>query len=50
MYYKNTGTKIIILLCGGDKSNQQEDIAMAKQIARLPLKEDEEEEDGKNNG
>jgi len=33
VYYKDTGTEIIILLCGGDKSTQQADIARAKEIA-----------------
>ena len=32
VYYKDTGEEII-LLCGGDKSTQQADIAKAKQIA-----------------
>jgi putative addiction module killer protein len=41
VYYKDTGKEIIILLCGGDKSNQQEDIARAKQIAALSLEEEE---------
>jgi len=34
VYYKDTGKEIIILLCGGDKSGQQADIAQAKKIAR----------------
>jgi putative addiction module killer protein len=46
VYYKDTGTEIIVLLCGGDKSTQQSDIVRAKEIAQLPL---EEEEDGKDN-
>jgi putative addiction module killer protein len=46
VYYKDTGKEIIILLCGGDKSTQQADIARAMQIAAQPL---EEKEDGKNN-
>jgi len=33
VYFKDTGKEIIILLCGGDKSTQQRDIARAKQIA-----------------
>ena len=33
VYYKDTGKEIIILLCGGDKSTQQADIAAAKKIA-----------------
>jgi len=35
VYYKDTGREIIILLCGGDKRTQQNDIAEAKEIARL---------------
>jgi putative addiction module killer protein len=34
VYYKDTGKEIIILLCGGDKTSQQEDIDRAKEIAR----------------
>ena len=33
IYYKDTGRKIIILLCGGDKTTQQADIARARTIA-----------------
>jgi putative addiction module killer protein len=33
VYYKDTGKEIIILLCGGDKSTQQDDIVKAKKIA-----------------
>jgi putative addiction module killer protein len=33
VYYKDTGKEIIILLCGGDKSTQNEDIKQAKKIA-----------------
>jgi hypothetical protein len=47
VYYKDTGQKIIILLCGGDKSTQQADIARARRIVLLPL---EEENKGKENG
>jgi len=35
IYYKDTGAEIVILLCGGDKSSQQEDIAKAREIARI---------------
>ena len=35
VYYKDTGKEIILLLCGGDKSTQQADIANAKNIARF---------------
>jgi putative addiction module killer protein len=48
VYYKDTGKEIVILLCGGDKSTQQADIARAKQIAALPL--EEEDIDGTDNG
>jgi len=41
VYYKDTGREIIVLLCGGDKTNQQVDIARAKQIAASPLEEEE---------
>jgi putative addiction module killer protein len=33
VYYKQTGTTIIVILCGGDKSSQDKDIKKAKQIA-----------------
>jgi putative addiction module killer protein len=41
VYYKDTGKELIIILCGGDKSAQQEDIAEAKRLAK-------EEEDDEN--
>jgi len=34
VYFKDTGKKIIILLCGGDKSTQSKDIKQAKNIWR----------------
>ena len=43
VYYKDTGREIIIILCGGDKSTQQDDISKAKQLAR-----EEEEKDNEN--
>jgi len=42
VYYKDTGRKIIIILCGGDKSAQQEDINKAKRLAREVEEEDNE--------
>ena len=42
VYYKDTGKEIIILLCGGDKTTQQVDIAKAREIARLPIENFEE--------
>jgi putative addiction module killer protein len=33
VYYKQTGKKIILILCGGDKSTQDNDIKRAKKIA-----------------
>jgi putative addiction module killer protein len=41
VYYKNTGMEIIILLCGGNKTTQQEDIERAKRIAEAPLEEED---------
>jgi len=32
VYYKETGREIVVLLCGGDKSTQEADIAKAKRI------------------
>ena len=34
VYYTDAGKEIIILLCGGDKSTQEQDITKAKKIAR----------------
>jgi len=39
VYFKDTSKEIALLLCGGDKSTQQKDIAKAKEIAKLPLDE-----------
>jgi putative addiction module killer protein len=42
VYYKDTGNELIILLCGGDKAAQDEDIKQAKKIAAA-FNPDEEE-------
>jgi len=34
VYYIEIKKKIIVLLCGGDKTNQQEDIIKARKISR----------------
>jgi putative addiction module killer protein len=33
VYYKQTGRSIVVILCGGDKSTQDNDIRRAKEIA-----------------
>jgi putative addiction module killer protein len=33
VYFTQRGERIILLLCGGDKSSQQRDIARARQLA-----------------
>jgi putative addiction module killer protein len=33
IYYKQTGKQIVLILCGGDKSTQDNDIKRAKEIA-----------------
>ncbi|MGC5628103.1 type II toxin-antitoxin system RelE/ParE family toxin [Georgenia sp. Z1344] len=33
VYYAQRGTRVVLLLCGGDKSTQQSDIAKAHQLA-----------------
>ena len=33
VYYKQTGKEIVLLLCGGDKSTQDKDIELAKELA-----------------
>jgi putative addiction module killer protein len=33
VYYKQTGQRIILILCGGDKSTQDRDIKRAKESA-----------------
>lgn len=34
IYFQKRGSKIIVLLCGGDKSTQAKDIKTAKQLAQ----------------
>lgn len=34
VYFTKAGDAIVILLCGGDKSSQERDIAKAKQMAK----------------
>ena len=34
VYCRKTGTDIVVLLCGGDKSTQQADIAKAKKLVK----------------
>lgn len=34
VYFVTMGSTVVILLCGGDKSSQSRDIALAKQMAK----------------
>ena len=34
MYYQKRGDELVLLLCGGDKSTQADDIKAAKKIAK----------------
>ena len=34
IYFQQRGNVLIVLLCGGDKGNQQKDIATAKRLAK----------------
>ena len=43
VYYRDTGRELIIILCGGNKSTQEEDITEAKRLAN-----EEEEDDNEN--
>jgi putative addiction module killer protein len=47
VYYKDAGNEIIILLCGGDKTTQEADIAEARTIAAHYVLE-EDTANGKN--
>jgi len=33
LYYTHRAQAIVLLLCGGDKSSQQQDVALAKQLS-----------------
>ena len=39
VYFMNTGSEIIVLLCGGIKSSQERDIIKAKKIAKLYMED-----------
>jgi putative addiction module killer protein len=43
VYYKNVGKKLVILLCGGDKSAQERDISQAKELAKLFVPKEKKE-------
>ena len=34
VYFMQRGTELVVLLCGGDKSSQSKDIALARRLAR----------------
>lgn len=34
VYFKKRGTEVIVLLCGGNKKTQKQDIAQAKELAK----------------
>ena len=34
LYFSQRGSALVVLLCGGDKSNQKKDIALAKRMAQ----------------
>jgi putative addiction module killer protein len=48
---QGTGNEIVILLCGCDKTTQEADIARARELAKMPLEEEKQEDknDGKSN-
>jgi putative addiction module killer protein len=45
IYFKDTGKEIILLLCGGDKSTQQSDSVMAREIACMSIEGFKDKED-----
>lgn len=44
VYFVNRDGRLILLLCGGDKSSQKRDIALAKEMAKAEF-DDEEDSD-----
>ncbi|MDR1179153.1 MAG: type II toxin-antitoxin system RelE/ParE family toxin [Spirochaetales bacterium] len=44
VYYKDAGTELIVLLCGGNKSTQAADIVKAKELAKEPLEKEKKDE------
>jgi putative addiction module killer protein len=42
VYFKDTGKEIILLLCGGDKSTQEADVVRAREIANMPIDDEED--------
>lgn len=42
-YFINRGNRLILLLCGGDKSSQKRDIALAREMAKGEFDEDQDE-------
>jgi putative addiction module killer protein len=44
VYYKDTSTELIILLCGGNKSTQAGDIVKAKKLAQETLEKEKKDE------
>lgn len=41
--FVNRGDRLILLLCGGDKSSQKRDIALAKELAKGDFDADQDE-------
>jgi putative addiction module killer protein len=44
VYYKDTERELIILLCGGSKSTQEDAIARAQEMAGEPLDDEQTKE------